>query len=401
MSDNEKMYYAYSTIEDIRNKGEYGGVVTTILKHLLQSGTVDAVVGVEEGHDLYDAVPCLVTKPENIIKTAGSIHCGTLNLAKFISKYLDGCRDMKIAVSCKPCDAMTIRELIKRGKIIADNIILIGVNCGGTLPPIPTIKMIRDVYGLDPKKVVKEEISKGELIIETEDGEKKGFAIEELEKEGMGRRENCQRCNLKIPFNADLALGNWGVIGPLDGKATFVEVLSDKGAEILGDVIDEGLIEVEEPIEKGIETREKINNVMLKASQAKKEVDYCGTTGDIIDVFYKYDEEFSRCMKCYGCREACPLCFCEDCCLEAEGPEWVPGGYTPAAPFFHLTRMVHMVDACTNCGQCSVVCPCEIPVSKVWSTVNNKIREVYGYIPGFDSENRIPFTEHTSKAKKL
>ena len=230
MSANEKMYYAYSTIDDIRNKGEYGGVVTTILKHLLESGTVDAVVGVEEGHDLYDAVPCLVTKPENVIKTAGSIHCGTLNLAKFISKYLDGCRDMKIAVSCKPCDAMTIRELIKRGKIIADNIILIGINCGGTLPPIPTIKMIRDVYGLDPKKVVKEEISKGELIIETDDGEKKAFAIEELEKEGMGRRENCQRCNLKIPFNADLALGNWGVIGPLDGKATFVEVLSDKGA---------------------------------------------------------------------------------------------------------------------------------------------------------------------------
>lgn len=85
-------------------------------------------------------------------------------------------------------------------------------------------------------------------------------------------------------------------------------------------------------------------------------------------------------MKCYGCREACPLCFCDDCCLEAEGPEWVPGGYTPAAPFFHLTRMVHMVDSCTNCGQCTEVCPCEIPVAKVWSTVNNKIRDVYGYL---------------------
>ncbi len=106
-------------------------------------------------------------------------------------------------------------------------------------------------------------------------------------------------------------------------------------------------------------------------------------------------------MKCYGCREACPLCFCEDCCLEAEGPEWVPGGYTPAAPFFHLTRLVHMVDACTNCGQCSEVCPCEIPVAKVWSTVNNKVREVYGYIPGMGSDDPLPFTDHVSKAKKL
>jgi formate dehydrogenase subunit beta len=395
------MYYAYSANDDIKSKGEYGGVVTTIMKYLLESGTVDAVVGVEEGHDLYDGVPCLVTKPEDVIKTAGSIHCGTLNLAKFVYKYLDGCRDMKVAVSCKPCDAMTIRELIKRGKIIGDNIIMIGVNCGGTLPPVPTMNMIRDVYELDPKDVVKEEISKGKLIMETADGEEKGFGIEDLEEDGMGRRENCQRCNLKIPSNSDLALGNWGVIGELAGKATFVEVFTEKGAEVLGKVIDDGLIEVTEPVEKGVKIRENINNFMLKQAQAKKDVDYAGTTGDIIDVFHMYDEELSKCMKCYGCREACPLCFCEDCCLEAEGPEWVPGGYTPAAPFFHLTRMVHMVDACTNCGQCSDVCPCEIPVSKVWSTVNNKVREVYGYIPGFDSDDRIPFTEHISKAEKL
>ena len=78
---------------------------------------------------------------------------------------------------------MTIRELIKRGKIIGDNIILIGVNCGGTLPPVPTMNMIRDVYELDPKDVVKEEISKGKLIMETADGEEKGFGIEDLEEE--------------------------------------------------------------------------------------------------------------------------------------------------------------------------------------------------------------------------
>ena len=87
---SENMYYAYSANDDIKSKGEYGGVVTTIMKYLLESGKVDAVVGVEEGHDLYDGVPCLVTEPEDIIKTAGSIHCGTLNLAKFVYKYLDG-----------------------------------------------------------------------------------------------------------------------------------------------------------------------------------------------------------------------------------------------------------------------------------------------------------------------
>ena len=108
------MYYAYSAIDDIKEKGEYGGVVTTIMKYLLEEGIVDGVVAVCEGHDIYDGVPTLITDPADVIKTAGSIHCGTLNIAKFVSKYLDGARDMKIAVTCKPCDAMTITELMKK-----------------------------------------------------------------------------------------------------------------------------------------------------------------------------------------------------------------------------------------------------------------------------------------------
>ena len=101
------MYYAYSGNEAIKEKGEYGGVVTTIMKYLLEEGIVDAVVAVEEAADLYDAKPILITDPEDVIKSAGSLHCGTLNLAKFVSKYLDGARNMKIAVTRKPYDAMT------------------------------------------------------------------------------------------------------------------------------------------------------------------------------------------------------------------------------------------------------------------------------------------------------
>ena len=53
---NSDMYYAYSNNEGIKEKGEYGGVVTTIMKHLLESNVVDGIVAVKEGFDLYDAV---------------------------------------------------------------------------------------------------------------------------------------------------------------------------------------------------------------------------------------------------------------------------------------------------------------------------------------------------------
>ncbi|WP_409200062.1 Coenzyme F420 hydrogenase/dehydrogenase, beta subunit C-terminal domain [Methanobrevibacter sp. DSM 116169] len=390
---NDK-FYAYSNNEDIANKGEYGGVVTTIMKHLLEENIVDGVVAVKKASDLYDAVPTVITDPEEIIKSAGSIHFGTLNVAKFLSKYLDGARDMKLAVACKPCDAKSLRELMKKGKVIEDNVVMVGINCGGTFNPVPSIKMIKDVYELDPEKVQHEEISKGNLIIGTSDGKENQFSIDELEEEGMGRRTNCQRCSMKIPFNADLALGNWGVIGPLAGKATFVEVFSDKGADILESVIASDKIKTEEPIEKGIAIREKIAEVMSKGAEKQKAADFEGTTGDIIDILHKYSDDLSKCMKCYGCREACPLCYCEDCCLEAEGPEWVPGGYTPAAPFYHLTRFVHIADVCTNCGQCEDVCPSEIPVSKILATINNKVTETFGYIPGVDSDDKLPFTEY-------
>ena len=390
------MAYAYSANDAIKEKGEYGGAVTTIMKYLLEEGIVDAVVAVEEGWDLYDAVPTLITDPEEVIKSAGSLHCGTLNLAKFLTKYLDGARNMKVAITCKPCDAMTIRELMRKGRIIEDNVIMIGVNCGGTMPPVDTIKMIENVYEMDPTKITKEEIEKGNLVMGYADGTEKGIKIDELEEEGLGgRRENCRRCTLKIPTNADLALGNWGVIGDLKGKATFVEVCSEKGADILSKVVDAGLVETAEPIPKGIEIREKISNVMVKQSNKQREKDFADTTGDILDVLKMYKDELSKCMKCYGCREACPLCYCEDCCLETEGPEWVPGGYTPAAPFFHLTRMVHMADACTNCGQCTEVCPCEIPVAKIWATVNQKIKDEFGYYSGIDNgDTPLPFTEY-------
>ncbi|MFZ2216292.1 MAG: coenzyme F420 hydrogenase/dehydrogenase beta subunit N-terminal domain-containing protein, partial [Methanothermobacter tenebrarum] len=198
MVEVNDMYYAFSENEEIAEKGEYGGVVTSLLKFLLEEGIVDAILAVKKGSDLYDAVPTLITDPDKVIETAGSLHCGTLNIAKVITRYLKNARDMKIAVTTKPCDAMTIVELAKRGKIDRDNVIMVGVNCGGTLPPVKTRQMIEEVYEMDPDDVIKEEIAKGKLIIETSDDEK-GISVDEVEEMGYGRRTNCRRCEKNIP----------------------------------------------------------------------------------------------------------------------------------------------------------------------------------------------------------
>src|SRR3972149_10551936 len=33
--------------------------------------------------------------------------------------------------------------------------------------------------------------------------------------------------------------------------------------------------------------------------------------------------EFSRCIKCYACRQGCSLCYCERCITEKNMPPWV------------------------------------------------------------------------------
>ncbi|MGB9936700.1 MAG: Coenzyme F420 hydrogenase/dehydrogenase, beta subunit C-terminal domain, partial [Methanobacterium sp.] len=346
---------------------------------------------VKKGADLYDAVPTLITDPEEVIESAGSLHCGTLNLAKVLEKYLEGVKNFKIAVTTKPCDAKTIVELMKRNRIERDNVIMVGVNCGGTLPPVQAREMIEKFYEIDPDTVVKEEIAKGNLIIETIDNEEKEISIDELEEEGFGRRLNCRRCETNIPKMSDLALGNWGVIGPLAGKATFVEVFTDKGAEILEKAIKAGALRVQDPVPKGIEIRATIDNAMVNLANKWQAKNFEEKDGELITIDH-YMDEFDKCIKCYGCREACPICYCSECSLESTENNWVAKGELPPSPMFHFVRMLHMVDSCTNCGQCEEVCPAEIPLARIWHEINVKLQDVFEYYPGQDVEQEPPLS---------
>jgi formate dehydrogenase subunit beta len=384
------IYYALSPDEQISTKGECGGAVTSILKFLLEEGIVDAVLAVKKGSDLYDAVPTLITDPEEVIESAGSLHCGTLNMAKVIHKYLDGAQDMKIAATTKPCDAMTIVELMKRKQINQDNVVMVGINCGGTLPPVQAREMIEKFYEIDPDTVVKEEIAKGNLVIETADDSEKEVSIDELEDQGYGRRTNCRRCETNIPKMADLAMGNWGVIGPQAGKATFVEVFSEKGAEILDKTIKANVLKVQDPVPKGIEIRANIDKAMVNLANKWQARNF--KESDELMNLNQYLDEFDKCIKCYGCREACPICFCRECSIESESVNWVPKGEIPPSPMFHFVRMLHMVDSCTNCGQCEEVCPAEIPLARIFHKINVKLQYVFDYHPGYDVKQKPPLS---------
>ena len=91
--------------------------------------------------------------------------------------------------------------------------------------------------------------------------------------------------------------------------------------------------------------------------------------------------EFQKCIKCYGCRNICPVCFCKECSLEHD--ELVKTGpLLPEIPVFHMVRAVHMAGRCIDCGLCEAACPMDIPLRLLYGKVNQIVKDVFDYDTG-------------------
>ncbi len=99
--------------------------------------------------------------------------------------------------------------------------------------------------------------------------------------------------------------------------------------------------------------------------------------------------EFQKCLKCYGCRNICPVCFCKECSLNHE--ELIgTGRLPPEVPLFHLVRAVHMAGRCIDCGLCEEACPVDIPLRLLYRKVNALCSDLFDYQPGI-SDGPSPF----------
>jgi ferredoxin len=113
-----------------------------------------------------------------------------------------------------------------------------------------------------------------------------------------------------------------------------------------------------------------------------------------------WQQQFLKCIKCYGCRNFCPVCFCEACALE--DPLWVePGVLAPPFPMFHLIKAMHMSSRCVACRQCELACPSHIPLTVLYDLIRRDIEELLGYNPGADIAIEPPVSLTLSDAPLL
>jgi formate dehydrogenase subunit beta len=99
----------------------------------------------------------------------------------------------------------------------------------------------------------------------------------------------------------------------------------------------------------------------------------------------------SNCIRCYACRNACPLCFCPTCFVDESQPQWVGKSIDPTDTMtFHILRAFHCAGRCTDCGACERVCPVGIPVRQFTKKLNKDALELFSWEAGLSLEERPP-----------
>ena len=104
-----------------------------------------------------------------------------------------------------------------------------------------------------------------------------------------------------------------------------------------------------------------------------------------------FTQLISPCIRCYACRNACPLCYCPTCFVDESQPQWVGKSIDPTDVLtFHFLRAYHCAGRCTDCGACERVCPVDIPVRQFTSKLNKDAFEYFGWEAGVRSDQRPP-----------
>ncbi len=197
----------------------------------------------------------------------------------------------------------------------------------------------------------------------------------------------------------------------LRDKAEGVLSVEDNGTDVKIETLYDGTVTVK---------RDEVLPDRCINCKSKKHVAYdelLGTDGDVIDNnrfdevakleamtpderFAFWQNELSRCIRCNACRDVCPACTCEKCVFD--NPASAVQNKAPANEFeekmFHIIRAFHVAGRCTDCGECSRVCPQSIPLHLLNRKFIKDIDEFYGeYQAGAEAGSRAPIVDYKTE----
>ena len=252
-----------------------------------------------------------------------------------LSKYLikESKKEGKIAVFLKPCDTYSFNQLLAEHRIDRDKVYVIGIECYGKAD----VEKLKDMGLTGITGII---LKDGIYTVETVYGNRSVKASEAT----AGR---CLTCKSKKHVVYDELIGNDGEVEPDCGRFDEVKKLE-------------------------------------------------AMTPDERYAFWR--GELSRCIRCNACRNVCPACSCEQCVFDnpASGVSQKAAVNSFEENLFHIIRAFHVAGRCTDCGECSRVCPQHIPLHLLNRKFISDIDNFYGeYQAGADPSARPPLGTYT------
>ena len=94
--------------------------------------------------------------------------------------------------------------------------------------------------------------------------------------------------------------------------------------------------------------------------------------------------EMERCIKCYACRAACPLCYCSRCIVDCNQPQWVPAATDALGNLeWNVVRAMHLAGRCVACGSCAAACPQNIRIDLLNHVLAQEASAQFSAEPGY------------------
>lgn len=257
-----------------------------------------------------------------------------------LSAYLYELRGMKVGLLVKGCDSRSVIQLINEGLINRKEIYLFGIPCEGTVD-------LRKVgQRADLRTVEGVTFEDGKMVLHGPTGSQ-AIIIREVVF------DKCIGCPYPTPLLYDFLAGN--PIPPLGN----------------GEGLAQRVREVE-----GIPEGERLG-------------------------YWK--AELERCIRCYACRNACPLCVCRDfCAAESRDPHWISlRDGVKEKWLWQMLHVSHLAGRCTGCGECERACPMGIPILSLRAKANEIIKELFDYEAGVKEGERPPLLTYQVAEPKI
>jgi formate dehydrogenase subunit beta len=242
-----------------------------------------------------------------------------------LANFLTGLEG-RVGIVAKGCESRSIVSLIQDNKIAREDLLIMAVPC----PGIIDLAKIEKLVGKDRDEL--EDITRnGDKVSVKLDGQKKDFGI------GDVLFDHCLACEMPTPTEYDIILGDKREPSP-ETKISGQDIAKLKELT---------------PAER----------------------------------WASWEKEFSRCIRCYACRNVCPACFCQRCFVEETEPQWtLPMPQWPDNLIFQIIRNIHVAGRCTDCGECERVCPVNIPLRSLSREMYDIVGELFKFKSGMDKD---------------